>query len=109
MPREFKSLPAARPLLVLSSAGSGLCPSYPYSDPALISEVLFRAPSPEFFQLWAVAPVPVLPAVAQLGAGEEQISQEAAVAPEVCAVDPSAAAEERGPVAVRSDFRGRED
>jgi hypothetical protein len=71
--------------------------------------VLFREPSPELFPLWAVAPVRVLPAVAQLDAEEEQISPGAAVAPEVCAADPSAAAEERGPVAVRSDFRGQGD
>jgi len=109
VPREFKSLPAARPLQVLSSAGSGLCPSYPYSDPALISEVLFRAPSPELFPLLAVAPARVLPAVVQPDAEEEQTLPEAVVAPELSAADPSAAAEERGPVAVRSDFRGRED
>ena len=90
------------------SAGSGPYPFYPYFDPALISEALYRAPSPELFPLWAVAPVRVLPAAVQLDAEEEQISQEAA-APEVCAVDPSAVAEERAPVAVRSDFRGRED
>ena len=91
------------------SADSGPYPSYPYFDPALISEVLFLEPSPELFPLLAVAPVRALPADVQLGAEEEQISQEAAVAPEVCAVDPSAAAEEPALVAVRSDFRGRED
>ena len=71
--------------------------------------MLFREPSPELFQLWVVAPVRALPAVVQLGAEEGQISQEVAVAPEVCAVDPSAAAEEHALVAAGSDFRGRED
>jgi hypothetical protein len=73
--------------------------------------VLFRAPSPELFPLLAVAPEPerALPAVVQLDAEEEQTLPGAVVAPELCAVDPSAAAEERAPVAVRSDFRGRED
>jgi hypothetical protein len=57
----------------------------------------------------AVAPARVLPAVVQLDAKEEQTLPGAVVAPELCAVDPSAAAEERAPVVVRSDFRGRED
>jgi hypothetical protein len=71
--------------------------------------VLFRAPSPEVLPLEVVAPVPVrvLPGVVQLDAEVERISQEAVVAPEVCA--PSAAAAEHAPVAVRSDFRDQED
>jgi hypothetical protein len=88
------------------SAGSGPYRFYPY--PVLISQVLFRAPSAVVLPLEVVAPVQVqvLPGVVQLDAEVEQISQEAVVAPEVCA--PSAAAEEHAPVAVRSDFRGRE-
>jgi hypothetical protein len=93
-------------LQVLFSAGSGPYRSYPYL--VLISQVLFRAPSAEVLPLEVVAPVPVraLPGVVQLDAEVERISQEAVV-PEVCA--PSAAAAEHAPVAVRSDFRDRED
>jgi hypothetical protein len=91
-------------LQVSLSAGSGPYRFYPY--PVLIYQALFPAPSAQVLQLEVAAPVRVLPGVVQLDAEAERISQEAVVAPEVCA--PSAAAEEHAPVAVRSDSRDRE-
>jgi hypothetical protein len=99
-------LPRGTPasLQVSLSAGSG--PYHFCLYLALIFQALFRAPSAQVLPQEVAAPVQVLPGVVQLDAEVERISQEAVVAPEVCA--PTAAAEEHAPVAVRSDFHDRE-